>query len=112
MFESDPEDIYYVFRAASKYTDLLDYFLSQIPPAAVKLNMQVKKLEHLEDKVGIHLEGGRSRLEVDYVLFTPSLGVLKWAVAKKDFFEPTLPHEKVRAIESLGFGVAGKIIMR
>ena len=111
MFEEDPEDIYYVFKEASKYTDLLDHFISQIPPAAVRLDMQVKKLEHLEDKVGIHLEGS-SRLDVDYVLFTPSLGVLKWAVAKKDFFEPTLPLEKVRAIESLGFGAAGKIVMR
>ena len=51
-------------------------------------------------------------MEADYVIFTPSVGVLKWAVSLGNFFEPDLPTDKVAAIESLGFGSVAKIIMR
>ena len=111
LFESDEEDVYYLFKKDSKYSDLLDYFTSKIPPASIELGKQVKKLEHLGDKIRIHLNGN-SKMEADYVIFTPSVGVLKWLVSKEDFFEPILPHDKVRAIESLGFGAVAKIIMR
>ena len=103
--------MYYLFKKDSKYSDLLDYFTSKIPPASLELGKQVKKLEHLGDKIRIHLNGN-SMMEADYVIFTPSVGVLKRLVSKEDFFEPILPHDKVRAIESLGFGAVAKIIMR
>ena len=111
MFEDDPEDVYYLFKADTKYTDLLNHFTSQIPPAAIRLGKQVVRLENLADKIRIHIKGDPA-MEADYVIFTPSVGVLKWAVSNDDFFEPRLPSDKVKAIESLGFGSVAKIIMR
>ena len=50
-------------------------------------------------------------MEADYVIFTPSAGVLKWAV-KNRLFQPQLPQSKVDAIKSVGFGTVGKIFLR
>ena len=111
MFEADPENVYYYFKADTKYTDLLDHFTDQIPPAAIRLGRQVVGLENREEKIRIELKD-HSFVEADYVIFTPSVGVLKWAVSLRNFFEPDLPKDKVAAIESLGFGSVAKIILR
>ena len=111
MFESDPDDIYYEFKTDTKYTDLLRHFTSQIPPVAICLGKQVTRLENLAEKIRIHIRENNT-MEADYVIFTPSLGVLKRLHSDKHFFEPDLPPDKVRAIESLGFGTVAKIILR
>ncbi|XP_018563572.1 spermine oxidase [Anoplophora glabripennis] len=46
-------------------------------------------------------------VEVDHVIFTPSLGVLK--ASYKSLFEPSLPADKVAAIRNFGFGATFKV---
>ena len=68
-------------------------------------------LENQGERIRIKLKDD-SFVEADYVIFTPSVGVLKWVLSLMNFFEPYLPIDKFKAIESLGFGSVAKIILR
>lgn len=46
----------------------------------------------------------------DYLIFTPSLGVLK--NTHRNMFSPHLPEEKVNAINKLGMGAISKICIQ
>ena len=98
------------FKSNHKFSDLLEHFTSQIPPEAIKLECRVQKIMHKGNKISLELADD-THLEADYIIFTPSAGVLKWAVANK-LFQPQLPLEKINAIKSVGFGTVGKILLR
>ena len=97
-------------KSNHKFADLLEHFTSKIPPEAIKLETRVQKVIHRGNKVHLQL-GVDELLEADYVVFTPSAGVLKWAVSNS-LFEPQLPSSKVNAIKSIGYGTVGKILLR
>lgn len=60
------------------------------------------------EKVAITCADGSS-FSADHVIFTASLGVLK--ERHKTLFLPKLPADKIKAIESIGFGTLGKIFL-
>ena len=109
MYEELP-GIDVTFKSNHKYADLLEHFVSKIPPETIRLETRVQKVINQGHKINLHLGDGEL-LEVDYVIFTPSAGVLKWAVTNS-LFQPQLPLSKVNAIESVGFGTVGKIFLR
>lgn len=55
------------------------------------------------------VKGNDFKYEAKYVLFTPSLGVLKHD--HQDLFEPPLSDQKVQAIKAHGFGAVAKVWM-
>lgn len=98
------------FKSNYKYADLLQHFISKIPTEAIRLDTKVQKVTQKGNKINLQL-GEDELLETDFVIFTPSAGVLKWAVSS-DYFQPQLPLSKVNAIKSIGFGTVGKIFLR
>ena len=106
----DLPGIYVTLKSNHKYSDLLEYFTSKIPQESIRLGNRVQKVTHMSNKVKVQLGDG-THLEADYVVFTTSAGVLKWAVSNS-LFQPQLPLEKVMAIKSVGFGTVGKIFLR
>lgn len=78
------------------------------------LNSPVSKIIYSnKHKTLIDFSTGNSKnsIEVDYVIVTCSVGVLK-ANARADFFEPRLESWRVETIERIGFGVVDKIFLR
>jgi monoamine oxidase len=71
----------------------------------------LQKIKQKGDGIGLELQSGAT-LRADYVIFTPSAGVLKWAFSDGELFEPHLSNSKVEAIRHVGFGTVGKIYMR
>lgn len=59
-------------------------------------------------KVDLYFADG-SKISVDHVIFTGSLGVLK--KNHKTLFTPQLPKRKIRAIQTMGYGTLGKIFL-
>ncbi len=99
------------FKPGHKYRDLLAHFTDKIPEGVIQLNKKVKKVTQDGDVVRLTLEDGKE-LEADYVIHTPSLGVLKWATTDGDVFQPRLSEKKIKAIETTGFGTVGKVYLR
>jgi monoamine oxidase len=110
MYENLP-GIDVTFKADHKYTDILKHFTDDIPRENIRLGAKVKKIKMVGAGISLDLEGDE-RLAADYVIFTPSVGVLKWAVSDGILFDPPLSENKVRAIKSVGFGTVGKIFIR
>ncbi|XP_055916917.1 spermine oxidase-like [Eupeodes corollae] len=78
----------------------------------VKLGKQVQKITWNQDngQQAIQIQCKDNEvIEADHVIVTVSLGVLKEKHSK--LFDPKLPVEKIRAIESIGFGTVNKIYM-
>lgn len=65
----------------------------------LRLNKEVTKIDWNEDNVRIQSSDG-SQYYAKYVIFTPSVGVLKHT--HKTMFIPQLPSAKQEAIESIG----------
>jgi spermine oxidase len=74
----------------------------------VQLGKEVKNIDWSGETIAIACVDGSSYL-ADHVIFTASLGVLKDRHAT--LFTPNLPENKVKAIESIGFGALGKIFI-
>ena len=109
MYEELP-GIDVTYKSNHKYSDLLEHFTSKIPAEAIRLETRVQKVINQGNKIQLQL-GDDELVEADYVLFTPSAGVLKWAVTNS-MFQPQLPLGKVNAIKSIGYGTVGKIFLR
>lgn len=62
-----------------------------------------------EQYVIISCADGSSYYTADHVIFTASLGVLK--DRHKSLFTPNLPTNKVKVIDTMGFGTLGKIFL-
>ncbi|KAL1137633.1 hypothetical protein AAG570_009329 [Ranatra chinensis] len=89
---------------------LLTPLLKPLDEGAIKYNKIVQTVEWIPNKYGsralVRCCDGEE-LPADYVVVTVSLGVLK---AQADrLFCPRLPHEKLSAVESLGYGCIDKI---
>ena len=110
MWEELPGRQDVTFKGNHKYTDLLEHFTSKIPQEAIRLGVGVEKVTHKGQKIHLQL-GDDTILEADYVIFTPSAGVLKWAVSNR-LFHPELPSDKINAIKSVGYGTVGKLLLR
>ncbi|XP_075237366.1 spermine oxidase-like isoform X2 [Lycorma delicatula] len=74
-----------------------------------KFNKVVQTISWTGNEVKICCEDG-SHYFADHVIVTVSLGVLK--VLAKTMFNPSLPDNKLAAIESLGFDVVDKIYIQ
>lgn len=74
----------------------------------IRLNQQVNAIRYTSRRVSIGTTKG-NWLTADVVLVTLSLGVLKTHSIR---FDPPLPKAKLSAIQSLGFGVINKVILR
>lgn len=71
------------------------------------LNEKVDNIYWNGDKVTVNTS--KTSYKTDYVIFTPSVGVLK--DQKDSLFNPRLPENKLKAIEAIGIAGVGKIIM-
>ncbi|XP_035264453.1 spermine oxidase [Anguilla anguilla] len=101
------------------YRAVLDVLLKTLPPGALLCDRPVTCIRWgLETQskgagpfcpVKVLCEDGEE-FEADHVVVTSSLGFLKERASA--LFEPTLPEDKMRAIESLGFGTVDKIFLR
>lgn len=105
------------------YGELVEYFVSKIPPERILLNEQVIKIQYpnkdqendnLSDYViTVTTFNNETQKESTYYalqcLCTISLGVLKDTY--KTLFEPSLPGYKINAIQKLGFGVVNKVFI-
>lgn len=82
--------------------------IASLAETVIHLNKVVSKIDYNGDKSVVRCKDG-SEYTSDFVLFTPSLGVLKHD--HKDLFQPELPEEKIKTIEDLGIDAVMKIIL-
>lgn len=59
-----------------------------------------------QSSVKLHFQNGETK-DVDVVLVTSSLGFLKHNF--QSLFQPSLPDDKLRSMQKLGFGVVNKV---
>lgn len=100
------------------YKTILDFMMQKFPDPSKRLpiddNMFLKKevtkisLRNKNKKVSVRCLDN-TMVEVDHVIFTPSLGVLK--ASHDSLFEPSLPAEKITAIGNFGFGATFKVAL-
>ncbi|XP_017889754.1 spermine oxidase-like [Ceratina calcarata] len=100
------------------YGTILDILMKKFPnpeeelPVLNKtiLNAEVSKVDYSNEDgtVKVTTSDGKE-YTADYVIMTPSLGVLKEKY--ETMFNPPLPEDKVRNIKGLGFGNACKIFL-
>ncbi|XP_044264139.1 probable polyamine oxidase 5 [Tribolium madens] len=97
------------------YKTILEILMKNYPNPAQKLPLTDNLL--LDSKV-TKINWGEKPLKVhtslkvysaDFVIFTPSIGVLK---AGGELFTPPLPSKKRQAIDSIGFGGVVKLFLR
>ena len=98
------------YKPDKKYEDLIQIFKNDIPYSNIKLEAPVIKIDYSDDTVDIKImtQNG-TKYEADVVIFTASLGVLK--DKGRDIFHPSLPEDKMEAIDKIGFGVIAKIFL-
>eukprot|EP01060_Flectonema_neradi_P012464 TRINITY_DN19277_c0_g1_i1.p1 TRINITY_DN19277_c0_g1~~TRINITY_DN19277_c0_g1_i1.p1 ORF type:complete len:443 (+),score=69.95 TRINITY_DN19277_c0_g1_i1:49-1329(+) len=83
--------------------------LSSNPQLLLKLNSRVSSVAHTSDnKVVVMTTTGESYV-ADKVIVTVPLGVLQQNLIK---FSPEIPQSHREAIDSLGFGLMDKVVMR
>ena len=97
------------FKKGNKYSDLINLLKNPIPYSNIKLNEPVIKIDSTNpDKVKVITESGLE-YEADVVIFSGSLGFLK--AKGLELFEPSLPDDKIEAIDKIGFGTVDKIYL-
>ncbi|XP_069942539.1 uncharacterized protein [Cherax quadricarinatus] len=98
------------------YQNLLHHLKEKLASSRLFLNSPVKSINWGGGVSKASASGCKVMLTSDkvihanHVIFTPSLSVLK-ALAK-DMFTPSLPLQKLKAIEGLGIGVVNKIFLQ
>ncbi|CAB3398076.1 unnamed protein product [Caenorhabditis bovis] len=93
------------------FKGIIDDIASVIPPNAIKFNTRVENIALNSDtgKLTITTNKGIVERKYDYVVVTSSLGVLK--KYHQTMFTPSLPRQKIEAIEKIGFGGSCKIFL-
>ncbi|KAF5286568.1 hypothetical protein FQA39_LY16251 [Lamprigera yunnana] len=92
------------------YKTILNVLMNSTQSFPILLKKEVEKIIWDTDfnKTLVNCTDGTSYV-TDHVIFTPSLGVLK--EQHLTLFKPTLPVEKINAIQNLGFGAVFKVFM-
>ncbi|KAF2894669.1 hypothetical protein ILUMI_11503 [Ignelater luminosus] len=103
------------------YNTILDILMKKYPnpqeqlpiEEKILLNKEVNKIvweKTSENSKNVFIEtSDGSVFAADYLIFTPSLGVLK--NTHRNLFVPHLPEDKINAISKLGMGAISKISM-
>jgi spermine oxidase len=96
------------------YRPIIDHLASKIPSELIRLNEIVENIDwSMADKLALttynQVTQTRNTYVADYALTTVSLGYLK----RNHFnmFTPQLPVNKIKAIDSLGYGVMNKVFV-
>ena len=87
---------------------VVESLVESLPNDVIHVNNKVELVEWNTDDIRVKCTNGLT-YTADHVIVTVSLGVLK-SCAHKSFFNPPLPLGKVKAIDSLGYGLVNKII--
>ncbi|KAJ4806964.1 hypothetical protein LUZ62_019530 [Rhynchospora pubera] len=104
---------------AKGYSRIVEHLASALPPGTIHLGKKLRLVEWCSGDgasppVRLHFSDD-SVVDVDHVIVTVSLGVLKAGIGKEDGkgikFDPALPDFKREAIGRLGFGVVDKLFM-
>ncbi|KAG8198798.1 hypothetical protein JTE90_007102 [Oedothorax gibbosus] len=117
-----PDELYHITYEKG-FESVLNALLSYVPKSSLCLNMPIKSIkwnEHFifenknyenrtNDNFPIILECENQSIYADSVIVTASAGFLKENV--DSFFLPPLPHNKVEAINKIGFGTINKIYL-
>ena len=94
------------------FESVIQALAQSIPTSTLFLNHTVKKIhwdQQNDSHVLVDCENGHV-FTADHVIVTASLGYLK--SEHSVLFEPPLPHEKVEAIEHLGYGYVDKFVIQ
>ncbi|PIK36265.1 hypothetical protein BSL78_26892, partial [Apostichopus japonicus] len=101
------------FALPTGYQAILDSILKDIPEDRLHLNQPVTKIAWMNNSDGdgqssvkLHFQNGETK-DLDAVLVTSSLGFLKHN--SQTLFQPSLPDDKLRSMQKLGFGVVNKV---
>ncbi|KAJ8026214.1 Peroxisomal N(1)-acetyl-spermine/spermidine oxidase [Holothuria leucospilota] len=107
------------YQLPGGYQTVIDSISQDIPEDHIHLSHPVERIEwhgannaSNEDQHGpitLHFKNGQT-VTADIVVVTSSLGYLK--SNSTSLFHPSLPAEKLRSIQKLGFGVVNKIQMQ
>lgn len=89
-------------------SSLVDALRSDLNEGQIKLNHEVTKIGLKNGTVGVECSNG-AVFVADHVIVTCSLGYLKQNAMS--MFNPSLPHDKMAAIQRIGFGKIGKIYL-
>ena len=94
------------------YDSVAQILASNLPKNCICFNHIVNEIKwndtHGAHPVQVICENGKC-FDADHVIVTVPLGVLK--LSHRTLFNPSLPREKVQAIENLGFGICDKIFL-
>ena len=95
------------------YAGLVNHLKSKLANTNILLNEVVSKIDYSGDRVEVLSVNSKSsknsKFSAKYCLSTVPLGYLK--ANYKNLFKPSLPTEKVQAIEKLGFGLLQKFFI-
>jgi len=97
------------------YKTIFDLLARRIPEGSqelpvterIQFGKEVTRVDHEGGEVTVQCGDGSS-YKADHVIVTVSLGVLK---ARVGMFNPPLPKDKAQAIQTLGIGCVGKVIL-
>ncbi|KAK5972955.1 Amine oxidase [Trichostrongylus colubriformis] len=92
------------------YKAILDHLRASIPEHMFHFNTTILNINHSAVGVILTTSEGKISKTYDYVLVTSSLGHLK--KYHHQLFTPSLPRQKIEAIEKIGFGGSCKMFFR
>ena len=105
------------FSNGCAYGTLVGKLMEGLPKDTISYDQEVVNINTENDPILIKCRNG-DQFEADHVIVTTSLGVLKRRCLNENLlpnecslFTPTLPIEKQEAIQNLGFGTIGKIVL-
>ena len=99
-----------VFIDSNPFQSVVKSLEKSLPTDGVHLNCKVERINWSNEYIIISCTNGRT-FTAKHVIITVSLGVLKELV-HNSFFDPPLPLEKVKAVNSLGYGLVNKIVLQ
>lgn len=97
------------FKKDNKFEDVIQLFKDDIPYSNLLLATPVANIDYSSDKVVKVVTESGQVFEADVVIVTSSLGVLKQNA--REMFTPSLPDDKLQAIDLIGFGTINKIFL-
>lgn len=93
------------------FAEVMELMAGELRPNTIKFNKRVMNVDYRSslDKILVRCEDN-TYYSANHVIITFSLGVLK--EFHKGMFNPQLPPKHVEAINCLGFGSAGKVVLQ